>query len=81
MIHILSKISRSKGNEAIKFGQLIDYNMTNFFLGKSYTKYIGKTIPRAFSKKLKLSISLDLWAEVLFTLFLLHAKLRAIEIY
>ena len=41
------------------FGQLIEYNMRNIFLEKSYTKYGGETSPRPFSEKLKLSISLD----------------------
>ena len=58
-IHMLSNISRSKGNQTIKFGQLTEYNMKNIFLEKSYTKCGGKTIPRPFSKKSKLSISLD----------------------
>ena len=40
-IHILPIISKSKGNETIKFGQLIEYNMTNIFVEKSYTKYGG----------------------------------------
>ena len=44
-IHILINISRSKGNQAIKLGQLIEYNMTNTFLEKSYTKCGGQTIP------------------------------------
>ena len=30
-IHILGNISRSKGNQAIKFGPLIEYSMRNFF--------------------------------------------------
>ena len=34
-----------------KFGQLIEYNMRNIFLEKSYTKCGGKTIRRSFSKK------------------------------
>ena len=58
-IHILPNISRSKGNQAIKRDQLIEYNMRNIFLEKSYIKYGGETIPRPFSKNLKLSISLD----------------------
>ena len=58
-IHILPNISRSKGNQTMKFGQLIKYNMRNIFLEKSYTKYGREFIPRLFSKKLKLSISLD----------------------
>ena len=80
-IHILNNISRSKGNQKIKFGQLIEYSMRNIFLEKSYTKYNRETISRPFSKKSKLGISLNQWCKVLYSLFLLHAKLRAIEIY
>ena len=58
-ILILTNISRSKGNQAMKFGQLIKYNMRNIFLENSYTKWDGETIPRPFFKKSKLSISLD----------------------
>ena len=58
-IHILTNISRSKSNRAMKFGQLIEYNMRNIFLEKSYTKCGGETIPRPVLKKSKLSISLD----------------------
>ena len=43
----------------MKFGQLREYNMSNIFLEKSYTKFDGETIPRPFSEKLKLNISLD----------------------
>ena len=43
----------------MKFGQVIEYEMRNIFLEKSYTKCGGETVPRPFSKKLKLSISLD----------------------
>ena len=43
----------------MKFGQLIEYNMRNIFLEKSYTKCSGETSPRPFSEKLKLTISLD----------------------
>ena len=41
-IHILTNISSSKGNQAIKFGQLIEYSMRNIFLQKSYTKCSGE---------------------------------------
>ena len=58
-IHILPNISISNGNLTMKFGQLIKYNTTNIFLEKSYTNCSGKTIPRPFSKKSKLSISLN----------------------
>ena len=30
-IHILPNISRSKGNQTMKFGQLIEYKVTIFF--------------------------------------------------
>ena len=56
---MLPNISRSKGNQTMKFGQLIEYNMRNIFLEKSYTEWSGETSPRPFSEKLKLSISLD----------------------
>ena len=46
-------------NQAMKFGQLIEYNMRNIFVEKSYTKRAGETIPRPLSKKSKLSITLD----------------------
>ena len=43
----------------MKFGQLIECNMGNIFLEKSYTKYGRETSPRPFPEKLKLSMSLD----------------------
>ena len=64
----------------MKFGQLIEYNMRNIFVEKSYTKCAGETIPRPLSEKSKLSISLDQECKVLNSLFLLYANLRAIEI-
>ena len=51
-------ISRSKGNQAMKLGQLIEYNMGTIFVEKSYAKCGGETIPRPFSKQLKFSMSL-----------------------
>ena len=47
-MHILTNISRSKGNQTIKFGQLIEYNMKNIFLQKSYKKCGGETILRLY---------------------------------
>ena len=52
VIHILPDISRSKGNQAMKFGQLIEYNMKNIFLEKSYAKCGGETSSKPFSGKL-----------------------------
>ena len=43
----------------MKLGQLIEYNMRNIFVEKSYAKYAGETIPRHLYKISKLSISLD----------------------
>ena len=65
----------------MKFGQLTDYDMRNIFLEKSYTKCGGETSPRPFSEELELSISLDQYSKLLYNLFLLYAKLRAIEIH
>ena len=58
-INILPNISRSKGNQTIKFRQLIEYSMINFFLENSDAKYGVETSPRLFSKRTKLSIPLD----------------------
>ena len=44
-------ISRSKGNQEIKLGQLIEDNITNIFLEKSCIKCVGETFPKLFSKK------------------------------
>ena len=77
----MPNISRSKFSQKMKSGQLIAYNMRNIFLEKLHTKCCGETITKPFSKKSKLSISLDQQSKVLYSLFLLHAKLRAIEIY
>ena len=52
----------------MKFDQLIEYNMRNIFVEKSYTKCARETIPTPLSKK------------VLNSLFLLYANLRAIDI-
>ena len=52
-------VSRNKGNQGMKVGQLIEYNMRKFFVEESYTKCAGETYPRPLSKKLKLSLSPD----------------------
>ena len=55
--------------------------MNYIFSEKSYTKCGEEASPRPYSEKLKLSISLDQWSKVLYSLFSLYAKLRAIKIY
>ena len=51
VINILPNISRNIGNQTMKFGQLIEYNMRNIIFEKSYTKYGGEISPRPFSGK------------------------------
>ena len=34
----------------MKFGQFREYNMSNIFVEKSYTKYAGETIPGPYLK-------------------------------
>ena len=63
----------------MKFDQLMECNMRNIFVEKSYTKRAGEIIPRPLSKKSKLSISLDQYCKGLNNLSLLYANLRAIE--
>ena len=77
----MPNISRSKRNETMKFGQLIEYNMRNIFIEKSCTECGGKTSPKPFCRKLTLSIPFDQQPKVLHSLSLLNPKLRAIEIY
>ena len=77
----MSIMSRSKSNQTMKFGQLIEYNMRNIFLGKLYAKCGGETISRPFSKKSKLSISPDQLSKLLYRLLSLYAKKRPIKTY
>ena len=48
-IHILLNISRSQGNQAIKFGQLIEYNKINIFLENSCRKWGKQASSRPLS--------------------------------
>ena len=49
-IHILLNISQSKGNQAMKFDQLIEYNKGNILLQKVWRKWAKETtsIPLSF---------------------------------
>ena len=58
-IHILANISRSKSYQTMKFDRFIEYNMRIIFLEKLFSKCGGETIPRFFSKRSKLNISLN----------------------
>ena len=79
-IYISINISRSKVNQTLTRGELIEYNMKNIFLGKSYTKGGVKSIRRPVSNKSKLSISLNQLSKDLYSLFLLYAKMMTIKI-
>ena len=78
--HPFPNMSRSKGNQAMKVGQLIECNIRNIFIETLYTKCGGETIPWSLCKKSKLSISLDQLCKSLNNYFPLYAKLRAIKI-
>ena len=64
-IHILSNISRSKGKQTMKFGQVIEYNMRNVFLEKWNASGGAEASLRPFYRKSKLNISLDQQSEML----------------
>ena len=49
----------------MKFGQLIEYNIKNIFLEKSFAKCGRKANLKPFYKKQKLRISLDQQSEML----------------
>ena len=48
-IHTLPNISKRKGNQTMKFGQLIEYTMKNIFLKKNHTQnVVEKKFPDPF---------------------------------
>ena len=52
-IEVLPNISKSKDNQRMNFGQLIEYNMRNNFLENSYTKWGREASPRPFYENSK----------------------------
>ena len=64
-MHSFPDISISKGNQKLKFGQLIEYNKRNL-------SFDGKTSPRPFFKISNLRISLYQESEFLYSLLLLY---------
>ena len=79
-IHILPKISICKGNQTMKYGQLIEYSMRKFPLEELYSKRGGGTSPRPFSKRPKLSFlwinSMKIYALFFTYLFLLYVQVK-----
>ena len=47
-IHILPNISQSKDNQAMKFGQLLEYNKKYFFFKNYAENEAGKLVPNLF---------------------------------
>ena len=58
----------------MKFVQLIEYNMRNIVIEKSYPKCGGKASPRPFYKNSKLRISLEQQSKMLHSVFLLYSQ-------
>ena len=60
VIHILPNISRRKGNQTMKLGQSVEYNMRDIFLEKSFTICGGqKLLPHPFLNNQNWTISLE----------------------
>ena len=68
-MHILPSISRRNDNQTTKFTQIIEYNIRNIILEKSYVKYSAEASPGPFYKTSKLSISLDQQSELLYLFY------------
>ena len=49
-IDVMPNISRNKGNQTMKFGQFIEYNIIYVFLEKSYIRLGGKVVAEPFIK-------------------------------
>ena len=47
-IHILPNISRIKGKQAMKFGQLVEYNKKNVLLQNHAENEAGRLVPDLF---------------------------------
>ena len=73
----IANISRSKGNQAIRFGQLIEYNMRDIFLKQPYTKCGRETIPKPLKMEIEQISGSIFRSFILF--FLLFAKLSTVE--
>ena len=55
-----------QGNQILKFGQLIEYNMRKIFLEKSYKQCDGETSSRPFYKKIKRISRSTVWNVIKF---------------
>ena len=67
-IHIFTNMSKSKANQTMKLGQIIE-SWETFFL-KDHKQNLGReSITWPFLQKSKLGMSLDQYSQVLFILF------------
>ena len=55
-VHILPKISRSKGNQTMKYGQLTECNMRNIFLENHSQNVMEKLFQDPFLKNQIISL-------------------------
>ena len=53
-IHILPKNSRSKGNQTMKVGQVIEYKMTNIFFLKNHTQHVVEKLYGSLFQNIKI---------------------------
>ena len=64
-MHVLPNISKSKGNQTMKFCQLTEYDMRNIQLDKLFTKRVWwRNNPQTFFWITELSISLNLQSKL-----------------
>ena len=47
-LNILPNISRSKGNQTMKFGQVIEYNKRNIFVNNHAKNEVDRLVPDLF---------------------------------
>ena len=67
-------ISRSKGNQTVKFSQLIEYNMRTTFLQKSNTDLVEKLVSDPFSKTSKLCVHISRSSFIRFVFIVFQAE-------
>ena len=79
-IHMLLDISRNKGTQTMKVGQLIEYNIGNNFLEKSGTKCGGKASAKPFSKIQNIYLCITRLTFIQFSFYFM-LKSRPIKIY
>ena len=60
----------------MEFGHLIEFKRENSFPENHTPKYSGEGSSRPFSNKSKLSIFVDRQSEILYSLFLLYARVE-----